>query len=572
MKTLRTLAVMFVACLVCLPAYGRTNDSTDGKAKLVETWNAECFRRPNLTDKQKTDCKKLESMIGSAGGGDSCKTADADYKAAYETFTTACSSFGGGDLHECGKKMRQCRCLNKSLSGEEKTKLECDSVTGDEAEESESARGGSSSARSLGLINMGNARKQLTYCPQMSAADGEKFEKKLEKTEDKLKDLKKSIPELQAELAKVDTDLETNLEKIEEEQTRAADDHAKELEQAAQEKDQKQKELMNQVTQLQTQIGQSNEQVGAVELAKIDAFNGLNSAKNKVNLECVAQASNVVGKMQTDALEQIKTGSYNVGGQADLFQRVGLSDRESWQRVARKYQAWCLESEAVNMQKSEANTAYEAALRKANQSKADLIKRKEGLQQQIEQIKSSGGCGAVAYNSDGTTNESEMCKANRQTAEKMQRLEAKYQQAQVNAQRKQQRAQMAADQKRQQAYMKLMQAQQEMMDEQRRLANLKEYLDLRMDKGLGGADKEAAKNFNLGWTKILQSAANLDSCCADNDVTSPNCGADKGPAAFLKSVDGVTRQTSAASGLGGSGTTPPRAPSAPRPTDTRATD
>jgi hypothetical protein len=407
-------------------------------------------------------CEKDRSL-----GGDQCKTAPADWKKAQGEFSAACgkTSLGGDCAEEISK------CLKTNSSSENDPDL-------------------STSGRSTTKRNANqpyDPKSVDKMCPAMAGKDLEKLTKELNEQKDKVKKLEKEIPELEEKANKVMSSTNEKLQQIKNDMTSAQKDHAKELQAIDEEKQSADKAIAAQVTGLQAQISKARDALGQVSITRLEGQLKLKQTKTQADLNCHASASAQVAKMQTDVMAATSLGTYNRSGFTGLLKNVGLSDRAQWQRVAKKYYQWCLDSKPTMDTKDGANDGYKLLIEQSNKSEASIREQIKDLQTQQGKLVGNVPCNQIQGVSDRAD-----CQAARNAYNKAQQSEADYRASVQTATEKYQQLAQQGTREYQSLAKQATTKKQEISQEKQRLDNLQQYLQAKLDKAGGNLQKNGS--------------------------------------------------------------------------------
>lgn len=505
------------------------NDSKSSENALLATYKGMCQDKDgnpkkNMSAATQKRCEEMEPKVFAAAGaaGETCDDKKKEYELAKKEFDTACGEANITTEQEstsniaCGYAMARCGCMRKEKTEEQKNAWKCESDADTKPRSRRTAGSGPDASA---------AKRRMKYCPQLGPGDLKKYEERAEKAADKVKELEDKVPQAQEAAQKALTDGQEKLDSIEQEMIAAQKKHGEELEAAEKEKSETQKRLEQELMAKQQQIGQIDEQIGQMDLSKVDADMKRSETITQVDLNCHATASAVVSKKQAEALELLRAGRLNRGGQKDMMKNVGLSDRASWERLAEKYYQWCLVSKPTKDSKASANKIYDMAIRQAEKTKADLRQRKLALQEEMKKLKDPAGqCGQVIQQADGSNNETEMCRAAREGAMKSMRLEADFQREMMGYQKRMATAQMAAKQAYDAKLAEHARLTQQLADEKTRMNNYEQYLDAAADAGHSSeTDQKAYGTAKSKFTAFNGAARSLVAACGPKACSSGPC-------------------------------------------------
>lgn len=386
---------------------------------------------------------------------------------------------------------------------------------------------GNSSAAMGGLKDIEGSREQFAQCRHLARQDQDKIDKQIEKARERKRDLDKRMPDLEQKVADSQNDSEKEIKEIRKEARDAAAEYAKQMKEAKRNLEAAQKEIGQQIAAVQQQMDEMDRQMVQLELSKGDADIKFQEAVTQVDLSCHATAAQQVAKLQEERLALERTRGFNRGGFANMMKQVGVSDRESWQRLAKKYYDWCRDSKPVKDQKRSFVKVRDSALKATEAAIADVEKKKSGLRGELAKLSDTNGCGFATANADGSTNETEMCKALRQAYEDQQQVAQDYQTKQEGFMEAQQAAAWAGSRKQMAAAKALYQAQNELAEETMRLRNLEQFYALKTEYG-GGSSVEARdiSDAHDKYGAFIGTAQTRMSCCeqrqklGDSDIMS----------------------------------------------------
>lgn len=443
--------------------------------------------KDEIASKLEAAYEKCERLRGSGSTG-SCDTKSKDLREAQGDFIGACGAVGLPEgLRDCAKKMRECKNRKSSSGG---TAIE-------------------------------KATALAKYCPHKSGPARERFTKELEQAKKDLKAAEDKIPGLTEKVTDGAGDGRKEMNATKEKQREEISRHNKALLEASQNRRKEEQRIYREMAQVAAQISQIDAQLIQADLQKTDAARKRDQQKVQVDLNCHANASATVSKIQAEALEQLKAGRYSRGGQNSILRNVGLSDRNSWQRMADRYYQYCLTSKTAIESKESANIVYKSMEDQSEAMKTTLRKSKELAQQQLNRLKDpNGACSQGASTAaDGATSDSEMCAA-RNDAAKAVELENKEHQAKLESFKEEmdgmQQDQMTKSFGRQQA---LAQAQRDVNKNQSYIDQLQNFLDKTGDgPNTSEESKRIADNFGK-WVSAAQ-AYDADCCSKTSKLTS----------------------------------------------------
>ncbi len=480
---------------------------------------------------------------GGTASGETCRDAKGEFTKAKGKFGGACSNAGldsdnptdsgkEGSI-ACSWSKNRCQCLNKGVSEDASAKYRC----------SEGGRSDrlSATTQSAGMIDIGQAKKRLELCPHEDPDDTERYEKQLEKAQERVKDAKKKMPEL---MNKGTEAQDKAAEKQNEAQRKSAElqkEFAKEVLEIKKKKSGEEQQAVAKMAQARGEMDKVDAQIRQYELNKVDAEVKLSEAKTGIELNCHASASQQVAARQTAKMASIAKGKPS-GDFNKMMNSVGVSSRAAWEKVADVYYTRCLKSRPTREAKTNARNIYESTVRGIDSAIQVARQDRRRLEDSINQVMSKSGCAAPATQAGVPSGETEMCRSAREANEEMI-------QAQQNAatQHQQLQAEVATAQKQlatknQALATEYADSQQELNDEQKRIENLRAYLNLKREKSNGVGGKEAAKTLGETYGGLVTAAENIVQCYesqgGSNDPINPELN--KTAVEFLHSIGQLT--------------------------------
>lgn len=465
---------------------------------------ADLCERPSYSGNRSECIAKAVARLekcSSKNDDNECKDVSTEYDKGLKEFSNACSaaqipmSRTTGHM-ACSGELNKCVNMDDSSSGDTKPTLP-------------------------GMRDLERESSRMDQCALLASADQDKVEKQVDKARDRKKELDNKIPEIQEKMADAEEQRDSKMAELANQQQEAAKEHAQQMKESKRNLEAVQKQLGQQLASMQEQLDGMDQQIDQLELSVTDAEAKYIDNITQIELSCHAAASQEVAKLQEIRLEQLRTNTFNRGGFSEMVKNVGVTDRQSWEREARKRYEWCMQSKPTREQKKAALRVKELAIGAAQKAKAAVEKRKVAIRQQMAQIKDQGGCAQqVTQNGDGTTNETEMCKALRNAIEDQQQNSVEYQMKQQNLQQQQQQLALTAAKKQAMLAQQLQKASLEINDEQTRLRNLEEFLALKQMKAGGSTTAtmlEAAKARDAYSNFFGLSTKYLGACCQDDN-------------------------------------------------------
>jgi hypothetical protein len=431
-------------------------------------------RRLDVAQRAYDTCTK-----NSITSGNDCLNASSDFRKDVQDFQAACSKAGISST-DCAKEISKCEQTNDDSSDDSDSKT--------------------SSRKPLDVDGV------YKMCPALARADQKDFEKQLKDQQDRVDKLEKEMPDLKKQVDDLDKDQNKQIQEMTDQATKDAADHSKELKELSNNKDTSIKAITDQLAGIQTQISKANDALAQVQEHKLTNKLSLAAAKREAQLNCYKTAADEVTKMQGDVINATMAGKYNVGSFTTLMKRVGVSDRQQWQRVMNKYYQWCLASKPTMDTMTGANDVYTDAVAK------DVVNENSARQQiddlQKSQLALANPAGCQAQTAGGVVAETSMCQAVRQANEAMQQSEADYRSKQQAGQQKYYSLVQLTAKQKQTIQDQITKKQTDLDAENDRLTNLQEFLQAKRDRG-GGSKATDSKDVDdaLGKLVVAQSEA-----------------------------------------------------------------
>jgi hypothetical protein len=455
-------------------------------------------------DRQKNaqDCAFYDKMLlGNSSSNDdsSCQSRKNDLIKAENELTAACGALGlPSDVGNCAAKKTACNEYRKSSAGQ------------------------SSSSSDPTSFDKNKAEKLASYCPDMAAADQEKFEKDLEKTQDRVKALKDKIPELEDAVTQAQSDMADKQSSAEEEMQKEASEYSKQLKDASKELSDQQQQLQQQLVQQQAAIAQLQAQLAETNsVSSAAATIKYNEAKRQTEINCVNYADSKVAGEQAKALDDYRFGRgyYAHASAQSIFSEVGGGSQKHWRDRTSYYLAICRGKPTYAASNASAFDNYKGDLKTIAAKKESLRGQIQSQQAALAQISNGQGCTAQPMMAaNGLSGETAVCKALREANENMAQIKADHRTKSKQLARKKASTLRAAQAKLKSKNDQLTRANGELKKEQARLDNLKSYLGMRLNNGSSGG-KEEAKALWAAFAKWNTAASAFDSSCY-SDTTS----------------------------------------------------
>jgi hypothetical protein len=494
------VTIAYISLFACsLPALAETTQ-TDKCTSWMNKSEAEQIRMARQMYPRDSQAEALSRASrslcvngGSNSGESTCREAEEKFNQASGKFSGTCGT-AGLDIDnpkEAGKEgsigcswsKNRCRCLNKKIDTETEDQYRCSELGGS----SRRSSGSQSSQGSLGLIDINAARRRLEACPHEDPDDSDRYEKQLEKAQERMKEARKKMPEL----LNKSSEAQDKATQAQNDAARKASEKQKEFSKEMMEIKRKHEgeeaAAVQEMAQMRQQMDAIDGQIRQLEMNKVDAETKLTETKVQVELQCHAMASQQVAAQQTRKMSEIKKGM-PVGDFNSLLKNVGVSSRDAWEKVADVFYRRCLGSRPTRESKASAQRAYESTIKALDSQILTSRQGRRRIEESLGQIFSNNGCAAPAAAPGQPSGESKLCRSIRQASEDMRVAQQNATQEQQQIQQEAIAAQRQLAQKNQNLQMEYAQAQQELNDEQKRIDNLREYLNLKREKsnGVGG--------------------------------------------------------------------------------------
>ncbi len=497
----------------------RRSRKSEVKERLegAKAYKAECGT-PDLRKKNGEEyCNMIKSVIYDGRDVGGCDSAKKDYMAAEGEFRSSClggipTSGPAGNI-ACGYAIERCKCSGMSTSDPQYAKLNCN--------EAPTEVGGSTP---IGHYDIPAAKRLFKFCPDYAAADLKELEKEFREAKKDLRELEKKRPEL---LRKIQQAKEQGLEKMNQAKkamAEAAKQRREKITEAKRQHRQAQNQLMDRLAQLQEELLKNDEGRTEVALSRHEAKIVRDQDITAVRMNCHATATAQVTKLQAERLELERNRSYNRGGFTAMLKEIGVSDREAWQKVAKKYYDWCLQSTPTRESIKAANQKYKQTLKRADESERKIDNRRKEILAQMNRIKNNQACNTAASGTSptGESAETELCQAFREAMETGKQAEADYQIDVENARGEYIAGMNSAAASEAISQQELQMLTNEIAEEKARLDNLREYLALKKQNAPGGSmegkDVQEARvkhGLMVGKAKALFACNTRDECSAD---------------------------------------------------------
>ncbi|MGE4132692.1 MAG: hypothetical protein AB7F86_13695 [Bdellovibrionales bacterium] len=408
---------------------------------------------------------------------------------------------------------------------------------------------GRSGSQSDGLINTTHEGQRMAMCPVIATEDTDKYEKEASEIRNRLRELQRKIPELQKAAQEVESAADDKIDNIAQEQTNSINEYENQVKEAQRAHEEAQNQLGQQILSLQDEILKNEEGRGEIRRGRIEAEAALIKAKRDIRGNCHVQAITKVNAMVAQRMSEAGSNSYNRGGFNRVLQLTGLTDRQRWQQKAKEEYDECVrDAIAVNNMKN-AEIDYDKQLKQADVQELAIDKRRWAILERIKKIRSGGACGSQqgGTKDNGESGLDSLCTAQRRMVDDANRARRAAERKMAGLAAKKKSADLAKIKRTGSANQTIAQAQFDIAQEEARLKNLEEFLDLKRRHSQGIKNEAGAFAKARGkYFAAKNAAVDLLRCQTrgGSDKYS-NCTGDCETAAlFLKAWgDGSIRQT-----------------------------
>lgn len=479
---------------------------------------------PKIYDKDKQSAISMvhaDACKSNANDTEQCKSATPDYKKAKEEFVKACGPAGfpmagsSTSWPGCSMKVEQCR---KCGSGNHARSDSTDNVPCDGATTTDSG-GTSSSSDGTPMINTDRMERQAQYCPAAVAKNQKDLNKKYDDARKDLKDSEKKLPEQMKKYTDAKNKAEDDVAQARDKLTKAQDELDQGLAEAKKKLSEANQQLAAEIMQLEQQIAQVADQQRKVGLKKVEAEMQYNEAIQQIEINCHKSASQTVSKMQMERMSR----PLNRGGFQSMLKQVGLSDRESWQRLAAKYYRYCMADEPTRASKRSAKRTYDVVLQQANSEIDKLEQDRQRLIASEQKLKDRNCKPQMGAMPDA--DQSKACAQIEEAQNEAQRLNRKFANASSQADADVAKAMRKGQNEAQAAGMEAQMTSQQLADEKKRMQNLRRAYEI-ADKAANDSsdDPKAHEEALTKYDKFKSQAVTYVDCrkrtgagCGDQD-------------------------------------------------------
>lgn len=525
-------------------------------------------KAPDIVAKLKVRADERKAEVEKCYGTNSnnpadCGQAKGKYSTAKGALASACLTLGGGNTGTsegwplCTLAINQCDAC-PAAGDPSNENIKCDGIEVNEEENAD--RQVNNAAFGLRDVNVG--KQLLKYCPGKLGADQKDLEKQMQESQKEVRRLEGELPKLQQEYTEIQAETENQVSEIQDQMVEAQNQLDEQMEKAQNSQDEAIKALQEKITGIEEQIARADDNIRQIQISKTDAENTYGEAIKQIDLNCHASATQTVSKYQQDRLQLERAKQFNRVSFNNVMKQVGVSDRQSWQRVAEKYYQWCLQSKPTKDSKDSARKIYDSALAKADEAIAKITRDKARLRDAIKKVQSDQGCNPQAT---GPQNgETDMCRAMRMAKQSAERLMRQYNSKMNQFNRKMGEAQRKGAAKAQAKLAEANLIQNQLSEERTRLNNLKQYLELAYQAGGGGtaADAKSYTDAKSKYGDFVAAASvfvsclkkddclNLDTACKEASVFLDNIQAHPGFADAIAKTVNATPGASCETSLG----------------------
>lgn len=436
-----------------------------------------------------------------------CSNANVEFKKAKEEFIKSCGPGGfqmSGSNDEwpgCAKTIEQCRkCASGSHAKNDTTdNVPCDPDTAGD--------GSSSYPDGSPRINTDRMQRQARYCPASVAKNQKDLNKKYDDARKEVKDLEKKLPEQMKRYTDAKNKAEDEAAQARDKVQKAQDELDQGLADAKKKLSEANQQLAAEIMQLEQQIAQVADQQRKVSLKKVEAEMQYNEAIQQIEINCHKSASQTVSKMQMERLSR----PFNRGGFQSMLKQVGLSDRESWQRMAAKYFRYCMADEATKASKRSAKRTYDVVLQQANSEVDKLEQDKQRLIASEQKLKDRNCRPQLGAMPDA--DQSKACAQIEEAQSEAQRLNRKFANATSGADADVAKAMRKGQNEAQAAGAEAQMTSQQLADEKRRMHDLRRAYEIADEAaGKSSDDPKAHEEALSKYDKFKSQASTLVNC------------------------------------------------------------
>lgn len=503
---------LVIACLVSGHSFAADSGSGGGTTvslgggnlyggceKSQEARLAECKKKPTYdsgcVDKAENDYVSCAKKVNAP----KCDTATDDYNKAKSEFSAACSgaqipsSTAGGHI-ACSETLKKC----SPTDGESSEEYGASSSTSD-------------------LYDLAAEEKRMRTCKLNAVTNHEGLAKDIKEARERKKDLKEKIPDIEQQITDAQQKATEDAEKIQQEEAQEAKEHAQKMREAKKALQAEQNGILDKVTQLNAQLDALEEQIGQIGMQKAEANNKYEEALMNIDMGCQSTALQQVAKLQELELARIRDRKLPNHTFDSLMKRVGVSNRQAWQRVADDRWQLCMNSRSVKQTTLSAKRTRNTLLENADVAIANIEKRKTSIRQQILQEMPKDGCPNVGQMIQNVT-APKACQAVQDAIIDQNLAEQEHRQKINEFFQRKQTASMNYSQNQGRLARKLADAQSDLNEEQNRLTNLERYLSLKkkIAGGTTNVDTKEMAEVRAKYAGLLTAAANYNSrCCRD---------------------------------------------------------
>lgn len=487
---------MVIFALIAQPSYGEV-DCT----RYVDGWVTAVNKTPRdqtLIDELKAAKDSCEAKQTRQVG--ECKSnAESEYTQAVKDLQDACDSMGlrsnTNSSIGCSYNVEQCRCATKGLTVTQKAYLKCDQVD----------------------------TSKMKYCPEVTEAMKDRMEKRRDKAEDNLKGLKDKLRSMSEEENKGDDKAAEAARTARQAKLAAEKEYSQGIAEAKADKNKREQDRIQKMSEFEDKMQASQTVLRTKETKIRNAARKLESTKVQIRMSCINTAQASVNALQTDAVNNIRQGTYNRGNQTDIFREVGLTDRQHWQQQVNKRVNWCMASPETRSAQDLANEQLNADKDGINDETNDAQAQLELLQKQMSLIQVACTGGARAAN--GEVVQSQACRDKSDIDSKVEQLATVRKASLDAAQEDEDQAKVAAEKAKTATLNKTGSLLQEINGQEDLLRKMDEADTVNASYPGNTNSEERAKLLSTKFAAAIDEAIQVKNCCqrTGSTINSQSC-------------------------------------------------
>lgn len=544
MRMFETIVRLLVIASLSSVSFAEDKKPEDnGKwGKPYDQWSKDCLSKTPTTDSEKKKCETLDKIF--ASGGEDCNSKKADLSHTKSDFMNACDeSVHLTDEKECVTKKDSCKCLKSS----NKSDPLCAELSTDDGD-SNSRRSRRSSGDGIDIEKL---KKKLDFCPSSVAKtmDPDRLDRKLDRIERDIDRKAEELPKLQEQATNAAANGNNKLDDLRSQDAQNLDTYQNDLEKAEATKAEGLNGVKTTLTNIQQQIMEQERQIGQFKLSQHDAATKRNENKIQADLSCNDYATNIVSKIQADALTRLQEGRLNYGGENDMFRRVGLTSDTEYDKLALKYYNKCRIGDKTRAAKQQADDVFNSEMSRLNDAIDNATKQKMALQQAMLQAQDpSAMCNQAGQTTNPMTTDAN-CQVLQQYSRNVNRSYMKYLAKRQQLEASIQKEATKGEQERFNKENALTRATQNLRRLEAKRDKLQSAIDLTSQYGY---QAESSKKFNENYGKYISKVRETQYACCQSSSTDAICGQIKqtlewaGEKAADLANDSTTKQITAA--------------------------